>query len=201
MRPFHWNYRSFIFLSLLCCTSFAASIVSNSSSEAAKIADWFLGNKTDKSYCPHLLWLKNIARNTSSSFLNKSLVYVNIGYNKGYNFGELLYYFAPWTSINSASWYRCLRSANPRTFINRARGACNEGYAKPLKDPSPASYASFPMKLFGVDLNEGNKKLVTNTFRCLQGGWRGTERSNMKNISYHIITAAGLFLFLFFRYL
>lgn len=166
------------------------SVAAETSEDGKRISGWFMGNNTDSSNCPELIWMRKLA---AASTTDKSLVFINVGFNKGYNFAEFLNHFATWTLVTPAKWRQCLETSNPHVHIDSPMGACNDGsFQTPQDSPSytsPTPSTSTAIKLIGVDIFEGNKKMVMNTYRCAKRAY--SRDRNHKNINLHLYIGAG----------
>ena len=206
----------FVLLLCLCCYLPSRLLVVGAPLEcnatlAQALAERFrkLGRKgRDSSFCPEEEWLPLMA--ASSARANKQhYIFINIGFNKGYNFANWMQLFAPSTYMTPAVWWRKLveGSDNSKNVTVPWQAACGEckdcnvvfetGTASRLADAAnvTAGGARRPrIDIIGVDLNEDNIKLVHQIAASIRADHRGNssakEQPNFEAVSLDLRHAA-----------
>lgn len=141
-------------------------------------------NYWDSSNCPEsIIWKAHLYNEDGP----KDRVYINAGVNKGYNFGEILAAFAPWTRIHTGRW----KEAISHKSIEYINGACNEGvqFGSQLEHIEKALRVSKHPRihLIGIDLNEENIKLV----KAVIDKFKKKFPKEFRNVSTNLIYAKG----------
>jgi hypothetical protein len=118
----------------------------------------------DATYCPAEKWLvlfKEVDQNVQKS----SYTFINIGFNKGYNFATWLNVFAPSTNIDAPKWHEALQTIPNLTL---SCGACNDCKVPPFQISPPLSGKDPSIHMVGVDLNKLNIDVVNATLAFLK---------------------------------
>ena len=75
--------------------------------DVARLTEKFFSLGKDFSNCPKEDWLQDMA-SVSHRTSNRKRLFINIGFNKGYNFAIWMSIFAPETGMNITKWYNAL---------------------------------------------------------------------------------------------
>eukprot|EP01039_Chlorochromonas_danica_P009025 gene9025-9960_t len=120
--------------------------LSCSNETAALIANRFIDLQRDESSCPAEDWLPIMMRTDPYS----DKIFMNVGFNKGYNFAIWLDVFAPWMNVTATKWRD---EMCPLKHTTHCCGVCNDcGIKFP---PSNVSYPKHPytLTMIGAELN------------------------------------------------
>eukprot|EP01036_Dinobryon_divergens_P035065 gene35065-45388_t len=136
---------------------------STEESERISIALMHASKKIDFSSCPHEIWLEAMQE---SDVRDKRIngVYVNIGFNKGYNFANWMNLFVPWSSMTPSKWGDALI-----TFLDPTKqdlcgfcADCTSKFHKTIGNDSRKGEQIF----IGVDINKYNINVVSRVLSC-----------------------------------
>ena len=87
-----------------------------SEEESEVLAGAFIKLDRDSSNCPDEAWLESM----SEFKLRSQSLFINIGFNKGYNFAVWMNIFAPWTKVTPYAWFLSLDGLNlPGPYTDR----------------------------------------------------------------------------------
>ena len=144
-------------------------------------SDAFTGANRDGSWCPNDVWLLDMATSMQRSN-NRKRLFINIGFNKGYNFAQWLNIFAPITAVNPPNWFRSLNYFNITDC-----GNCNE--CRAITDMSGYNVSSdvSDIVMVGVDLNIHNIHLISKVVAHGQS----TNSFNLDGITLLCVHGAG----------
>jgi hypothetical protein len=153
--------------------------------DAELLSKNFVAHNFDQSSCPHEDWYTDMSLYHFNYEKEKSeLVFVNVGVNKGYNFGIMMLLFAPWLNIDLDEWAKVYQKMGLSAF--EACGNCGDCKFK-YRAPNYAAnlnYASnHKLILIGIDLNIQN---VDGTKRVIQ-----SIRNRLYNVDTYLFHAAG----------
>lgn len=124
--------------------------------ESSKIASLFVHqdhinsfNKKvyDGSNCPTEGWFE--AMRDSDIKRKSSGIFINIGFNKGYNFANWMNLYTPWTQVTPLVWYDFLQKKYKMTDEEEPCGVCNDCHVTfksshvHMKDNSGIAYNNF----------------------------------------------------------
>jgi hypothetical protein len=113
-----------------------------------------------------------------------SYTFVNIGFNKGYNFATWLNVFAPSWNVDASHWYEALKTM-PTLKADHLCGSCLDCKVKPYEVPFVGKDPS--IHIVGVDLNKHNIDVVNSTLAVIRQSKQITEDM----LSVTLIHAAG----------
>ena len=144
---------------------FRHSRLNCSTEESTRLSVAFLhANKMhDFSSCPHETWLEAMQEmDIEENRING--VYVNIGFNKGYNFANWMSLFVPWSPMTPNKWGDALV-----TFLDPTKqdlcgfcGDCTSNFHKTVRNDSRKGEQIF----IGVDINKYNINVVSRVLNC-----------------------------------
>lgn len=157
------------------------------------LANSFLSHNYDNSGCPQTKWKDHLYSIDGP----QNRVYINVGINKGYNFGDFLHSFAPWTGVHSGIWGAALAHIGKRR-IRRRTGACNEGFFKPhiVYNKSTPIIPIPYIHLIGMDLNMLNLHVVREVMQWL----RNKDSKTLHNIHDRTLHVKGIYINIHFKY-
>ena len=125
------------------------------SDEAGTIAKYFIELNKDGSNCPNDPWFLDF----QDIDPNSDKVFVNVGFNKGYNYAQWINVWASWTGINSKTWHEGLVNGNQGLPADLLCGMCDDCHT-PTSTPRKNTTAPGTLYAVGVDLNRHNINLV-----------------------------------------
>jgi hypothetical protein len=173
------------------CLSYAlsSSITTCSKGEADVYASLFLEQDWKASQCPDAPWME-LMRDTDLARGKNDGIFINIGFNKGYNFATWGELFMPWSALDPGVWYRTMLENKLLSGPDKYPcGICNDCLAKMVKTNINFSALQADAKyLFtGLDLNEKNTELVSqiNSFVRKKAG------VDLDALTLHVIHGAG----------
>ena len=157
--------------------------------EAFAIAYQFKRNRHDQSYCPSTqLWLQKM------QILDPSpkKVFVDIGYNKGYNFAIWAAIWLPESNINPQVWFEAINHALRYQKFNKKEhcGVCSDcNTSMPVIDRSPKELkitkrTNDDLRIIGIDLNPLLEVLIHNVTKYI-------ARRFKYRLQIQLIVAAG----------
>ena len=112
----------------------------------------------DYSGCPQDPWIAKMAQST---YNDKVVVLMNVGFNKGYNFAHWINLFSPLSNITGPVWYENARKAGVLSNSADDCGWCDDCKVSYFLKPNHSSLtAKKRIMLLGVDLNELNHEMV-----------------------------------------
>ena len=147
--------------------------------ESDKLSALFrdIRNSVEKTFCPKETWLESM-RDWNIENGKSSGVFVNIGFNKGYNFAIWMNLLAPWSLMTPKVWHEGLQR-----FLSKDKedtcGFCGDCEtvisSSSLGDTRNASSSEYVF--IGVDINMRNIDLVSSVAGCSRSGsWlQGSE--------------------------
>ena len=155
--------------------------------EASDIAHRFRksGRNDDGSRCPRETWLEAMASIDDMP----TKLFVNIGFNKGYNFAVWANLFAPWTEIDSMKWFRAIDKTETYPNWKDACGKCNDCWVKINTSKWSFTEQETSITIIGLDLNEQNVRLVKDVQRYIIEENRDTV--NFRKVNITLIHAGG----------
>lgn len=156
-----------------------------SAAQSEKVSKAFTASKTyDGSSCPDsFIWKAHLYTEDGP----RERIYINAGMNKGYNFGEFLSAFAPWTGMHTGRWKRAIN----RNSVVNINGGCNEG--KHFGHQLGHLETTFRVRehprilIVGIDLNESNIKLV----RAILHRLKRNHPNDFRNVSVITLYSKG----------
>jgi hypothetical protein len=154
---------SFI-LTRLCGSSYYCPIEGDEHNMAA----WFSSRAWDRSECPSTPWLETMYKDDP----DPGKLFINIGFNKGYNFAEYAALWQPWSEVDVIRWDEASKAVASVSDICQGRAAL-----KPMDFAKSPTYSYSPNNkergggedpelsrvrpfMLGVDLNPYNLKVV-----------------------------------------
>lgn len=162
---------------------------------APRLATSFTSHGNDYSRCPTDRDFYRALRVGSGGSLKKSGgVFINVGFNKGYNFANWMAFFVPGSSMSGDGWHRSLTAwaENNSVELKVSCGSCDDcRSAAEVYSSNNASSASSPatFEFVGVDMNVENTRLVQGAWELARAegllGAKGSSHANLR-----LITAA-----------
>lgn len=109
--------------------SVARSIICKSREEGERIAKIFVGGLLyfewgghDGTACPTDDWLLSMAQH---DFPKRTGTFINVGFNKGFNYALWLNMFLPWSGVTNSVLFQGIQSKSTNTsLVEPACGAC-----------------------------------------------------------------------------
>jgi hypothetical protein len=123
-------------------------------------------------------------KESDQKVFKSSYTFVNIGFNKGYNFATWLNVFAPSWNVDASHWYEALKTM-PTLKVDHLCGSCSDCKVKPYQLPLVGKDPS--IHIVGVDLNKHNIDVVNATLAVIRKSKQITEDM----LSVTLIHAAG----------
>ena len=124
-------------------------------------------------------------------------IFINIGFNKGFNFASWMNRFAPWTQINAGIWFGLLEKINPVNVYAYGKdykdicGNCGCCYdckeVVPLTWTNDFAAAERNYSFIGMDLN---KQTVLLTEKLMQT-FNASHKLHQHGISWYLVQGAG----------
>eukprot|EP01035_Chromulina_nebulosa_P032784 gene32784-43821_t len=148
----------------------------------------------EKSFCPKETWLESM-RDSNIEHGKSSGVFVNIGFNKGYNFAIWMNLLVPWSFMTAKVWHAGLLQ-----FMNKDKeetcGFCHdcETVVKSTSSGHDRNESSSEYVFIGVDINRRNIDLVSSVSGCSHSmSWLEgcVVPSSQGSLSLYLIQAAG----------
>ena len=97
-------------------------------------------------------------------------VFMNVGFNKGYNFANWMNIFTPYNNVTAVSWFAAAFKNKLLTASEDDCGWC-EDCKVAYSLPSNVTYSKQKdFIFFGVDINSRNHEMVNKTISLLEGG-------------------------------
>lgn len=84
----------------------------------------FNRKKYDGSNCPFEGWFESMRDSDVKTKSNG--IFINIGFNKGYNFANWMNLYAPWTGVTPLIWYDTLQRKYKMNDNDEPCGVCND---------------------------------------------------------------------------
>lgn len=161
------QYNCFLWtLSVLCLLVIGVLGFAEQSSEAHIIAKYFNFLKFDMSKCPKETWLKEMQRVDS----NPDKLFIDIGFNKGYNFAKWMSLWAPKLGINRQKWFESIKMQFPNIPEEELCGYCEDCKGDIVdsralvvhKNSRHKGHGNRSLILIGLDVNPTTVDLVAN---------------------------------------
>lgn len=162
----------------LKCTQEDAALISARFRKHGKHGD-------DNSRCPMEIWLEAMAFHDDT----QQKLFVNIGFNKGYNFAIWANLFAPHSGITPMKWFQAIDTTNVFKDWRVACGQCHDCYAAFNSSKWQHSENDTWVTMIGVDLNREDVELVQNVTRILE--YQEKFNVNFRRITLDLHLAAG----------
>lgn len=147
----------------------------------------------DRSHCPTENWLllmkKADIMKKSIDNIKKDYIFIDIGFNKGFNFAIWCNIFANYTKITSPIWYDVMLKS---TLIKKNRynpicgfcDDCEETFTNNIYDNN--NDAENNILIIGMDINKGNVEMVNKVVSNLaKNGY------NLNNVKFELIHGVG----------
>ena len=173
--------------------------------DAFKIAHRFRksGRYDDGSRCPRETWLEAMASIDDVP----TKLFINIGFNKGYNFAVWANVFAPWTGyllwsfshvslplspnsdnilkigIDSMKWFKAIDKTGTYSDWKEACGKCRDCWANFNRSKWSFSEEESHIVMLGLDLNEHNVQLVHDVQKNIIEGNKGAVNFSKLNLT------------------
>ena len=121
------------FFLLIDCIDIKKELLICTENESKLLASLFIHNdhinsfnkkKYDGSNCPTEGWFE-VMRDSDIKRKNNG-IFINIGFNKGYNFANWMNLYAPWTGVTPLLWFNYLQSKYNMEDSKEPCGICNE---------------------------------------------------------------------------
>jgi len=151
--------------------------------KARNLTDEFFRLIRDSSGCPKQEWLQDISYFSQRSS-NRKRLFVNIGFNKGYNFAMWMNLFAPITGITPMIWHTFLQK-----FGVDFCGPCDDCKEIFVSNRYSQSSSADPsdIVMVGVDINRRNVKLISDIISYGQS----IDKLNFRGVSLLGMHGAG----------
>ena len=139
----------------------------------------------DYTSCPNDMWLVDMA-NTARE---KTHIFINVGFNKGYNLASWMNAFIPEKNVTPKSWYKALVNSNMSKFAEC--GACQDckfEFPQSLPKFSETQHrnATRDVVFIGIDLNCKNIDVVNEII----GKVKSTTDLSMSDVTTYLACAA-----------
>jgi hypothetical protein len=139
----------------------------------------------DQTNCPNDAWLVEMA----NTLLENTHIFINVGFNKGYNFATWMNAFIPQTNITPKSWHSALvntRSQN-MTAICGVCTDCKLEFSRSLLKFSNVKHKhSNDVVMIGLDLNCKNIEIVDGII----GQVNSSANTSMSGVTVYMTCAA-----------
>jgi hypothetical protein len=178
----------FVFVSMDCGAD-ATDFCPASNANSSKILSDFFFHCTyarDRTHCPNETWFE-LFRHADRPKITKSqytYTFVNIGFNKGYNFASWMNIFLPSWNMSTVKWFNVLKK-HPSVVEAEVCGDCKECTVLHTQGALPSHEPR--MRIVGIDLNRANLNIVNYTLSSLKSNI-STEIT--KSVSIQLIHAA-----------
>ena len=124
----------------------------------------FAGN--DCSFCPKETWLE-IMRQTDLNYGNRNYLFINVGFNKGYNFATFCNVFHPHSGLTPKIWFGAIKDLNIMSE-KEACGNCKDCKVEYFMPKQLGPHTRTDLVFVGIDLNPSSVELVSNITTKLQ---------------------------------
>jgi hypothetical protein len=143
----------------------------------------------DSSNCPKENWIEDFANYEINTGV-RGHVFMNIGFNKGYNFAIFLNLFAPWTGVTPQTWHNSLNKHIIKSDPICGNCGCCEDCTTVFNNVSKLQYSPHEhhkLLFVGVDLNMYNLNMVDNLINDV----KSSSTQNLKGVDFFAVHAAG----------
>lgn len=175
---------AFLLLAFLSCGVVLGSTCAED--DSSKIASIFAStHEHDRSCCPIESWLQLMSK---SNILNKKTdgIFINVGFNKGYNFANFINAFLPSTNITAKTWYTQLKYMKVGGNANVC-GECRDcefEVSHSVAESSDVENSEY--LLFGMELNKDNIDVVQSVFNSFKTKYP----QHLKGVKIHLDAGA-----------
>lgn len=138
--------------------------------------------KFDGSCCPGDMWFEQMAQNQDTG--TNGGVFINIGFNKGYNFAKLMNIFTPWNKVTPGVWHEHIPSA----MSYEGCGACDDCKSLHTVVSNQESTNDDDFIFIGLDLNRRNIELVEKSIESLNN--TSSSGVKMNGVRFYLTWAA-----------
>ena len=138
----------------LQCSNEESLFLSNSFRKSGRLG-------RDASYCPNELWL-NEMQESNIKVGRGTGVFINIGFNKGYNFANWMNIFLSWSTMTPSIWHTQMSSL--LVTGEDTCGFCNDCSVVFNKQKGPTNESEFVF--VGIDINMINIEVVSKVLHC-----------------------------------
>jgi len=108
---------------LLICTENESKLLASLFTHNDHVSS-FNTKRYDGSNCPAEGWFE--AMRDSDIKRKNTGIFINIGFNKGYNFANWMNLYAPWTHVTPLLWYNNIQAKYNTTNKRKPCGNCND---------------------------------------------------------------------------
>ena len=134
--------------------------------ESIRLSSAFLhaSKNDDNSFCPHEIWLEAM-QEMDLKEIRTDGVYLNIGFNKGYNFANWMSLFVPWSTMTAKKWGESLLKVLDGKKEDIC-GFCNDCTSEFRKSINNGTARKGDHIFIGVDINKKNIDIVSRVLNC-----------------------------------
>lgn len=175
-----WAILKFIVLFAITCATVTGIRHCPGDGDADILSNLFVNcnPNMDSTHCPAERWLALFNVADIEHGHKQHYNFLNVGFNKGYNFATWLNVFAESWNIDSGSWFGALKATQGSTVGVKDKlicGSCNDCMVPPYRSKLRNNGTNRTFRIVGVELNKANIHVVEMVLAKLRASHKITK--------------------------